>query len=922
MSIAEFYIMNGLDPFNNEFDDDYYDFFYDGYDSDYLYDYNDYRYGFSDSEYSACDSDDFFLEMCLPSRHFPDKKQFPVEWVRRAMSMKSDNLHALTALPLGESISDKLELPLLEQLWESLSYLKEIVSFGMLRVQNTDHKVSDADGHSSRGIDIWKSSIECFSSLPKDAQNIADQWFHWCNDLYIDTLQSLTPAGLPYIVWVSIVKHLSRERYSESRTLHTQIGTVYEDNDNKIIERFLLRNCILRVTELIRIFYRCLFGELEWMDITINKIKFSIPALLQGFNLSMNRLSQFLDSTLKPTSTFLDYSLSKTFTMDMGEFVCDETDEVSCPDEFDLLKVVQADLGNQNSSRYFAMLTAHDEEVGAYNLLCISKDSLDTPLNSEDYFSENASMISTECPLLFCSENLVAGLGVNDQKSLRLTVWDMSEKSCRYYGREIGEKWKEVFPEIWPISLSDLKIKGINKCSNTMTVVFQVKNSCLIAKYDLIVSTTITKCDLKDSSVKAESDFQKGPSHFRLQQNQLNLFENSYPLGYRGTTAYVMNMEENQSLELVDLNNPDDPSYKIDIESGTNWKMQFDSDPSSDLCILYKDSKVQVRRLDQELTLVKELTLNLSYLTRSPIPKNLELHFFNSTVYGFIENQAHTCSMKEDYLKQTPKHERCNLTLDHFLQDRLLNTAGGKDLHFLCYIDTAEQELLCLDWENDHFNARNDFGEGYLFSEEIPLEKALVGFNSRGEVVKLSADSNIENFYLDSDKTAVVCDCFGLSFSIINIHTAMKDAKDMWLPNVQKVNELLKKDKERLEALRIEQEKIRKKLEEDRLKREEERLKREEATKAIKNTISKYIQQGKTVTATIEKWLLQEGYGFANVSVNERNGAKGTQSIFVHKSFVTSKERKHLRKGTSFQCQLKWESNRPRPKAVNVKLLI
>ena len=885
MSIAEFYLMNsryyngydvGLDIYN-PFDDDHDDhlhFAYDDmYDSDAYYD--------SDHSFNGRSDSDEFLETCLPPRFFPDPKKFPVEWMRRALKIRSEHCIPLTALPVDIDVrpSEKLEIPIFEHLWESLFYLKKITSVGMLRVENSESGI--CDDKDKMTTCIWKNSVECFSFFPKDTQDKVDCWFGMFNDLFVERIQSLIPSTLPYIAWVSIISHLSREKYSDNRTLLTKIGTISEDKDAQIMERFMIRECILRIVEITKIFYRCLHSELAWDIITVIKIKQTFPTLLKGLETSIDRLLHYLETPSEGISKFVDYSVKSNYSKNMSSFMDLKMAGNEIKD-FDILKMVPASKDHQSNSNYFTMFFPDNEKENSYHLLCIDKNSKVYSKESVTYFFEQKALLSNQPPQLFCSADLVAGIGSDTQNGIELTVWDfdLPEKRSKLNMKNIEKGWTAVHLDKEPIKLADLKIRGLVKCSKHTYVMFHNGDSCFIADYEL-----------------------EGLSSFK--QKRISLFENSVPLGVHNTTAFVL---KEDVLVMLDIIDPDNATANK-IRCGKEWKMQFNSNPESDsdLCILYRGNRVQIRKLDHELSLVKELTADWDCYPNSVLCNALELHFFDNMIYGFINNKANKIpNTNEDFFKETEEKDRDKCSLRSFLADRFINDTEH-DMHFLLDTDSAEKGLIGLDWRGQSYDGPyHDMVENIFQSANVDIENVLTGFNRDGELVKLSM--NVNDSFLKCDRQSIVCKCSAFSFVNAKVFKTLKETKDLMLPSVEKVFDYLREDEKKREALEKEQEEYKKMF-------EEKRRLMEEKEKKIKDTVKEYVELGTTVKATIHRWLYAECYGFATIDIDE-----GKQDVFVHKTCVPNKSRKYLKEGTSLQCQLKWDPNHPRPKAVNVKL--
>ena len=868
MSIAEFYLMNSryYNGFDMELD------IYNPFDDDYDH------HSLIDSDWSDCfgspDCRSYvgLMEICLLPHFFPDCKKFHNEWMRQVLLIQSNNNYPLTKLPVHESISEKLELPLFEQLWECLFYLKEIFSVGMLRVESTSVSFDD---DSEMAQEIWKRSIECFSSFPKETQESFDCWFNWVNDILIDSIQSHIPVSLPYIAWISIIRHLSKVKYSENRTLTSKIGTISRYKEYQMTERVIIRKCILSICDIITFLYQFLFSEIN-ITTNIVTIKHAFSTLFRGFSHCMERFSHFLRASESNTK-FLDYAGVNNFSTELSSLVNKNDSYKEAANTFDLLKTVMSCSIYQNNNDYFSLLIPENEKKGIFHLLCFNKDSIEDSENLDCFIVLNA-LQSEKPPQIFCSGNFLACLSSDNTDDFELSVWNVPGKTKLFHLKEVMRGWKEFISEACAMSSSNIKLRGIMECKTELLIIFHISNSsCIISKYE---------------NKAAQSSSGKN----------LHLLENNIPLGVYKSSVLLMDIQD-QQLIMMDLKDPDDwhITCKTSFKCGDDWRMQCDSSPNSDLCILYQSNSLQLRRLDNNLTLLKEFKIDLE--SSIPHSDKLEIHFFDNLIYGIINKEDLPLTINE-YLKQTEEKDRTkSFAFEKFLQERFENK---NDVFFIIDSDAVENGPLYLNWKKPFCYTSFDAVNGNI-PDSTDLEVFMTGFNKKGDLVKLSVNFDMNECLLDKD--GANCMSSVVSFGSTNVFFTFGQSQDEILKSVHQVSELLEKEEEKnAEMIRVQKE-YKKKM-------EFEQQKRKEALEKLKEEVENYIKCKTYVKVIISKWMHAEGYGFAKLKLQA-----GDQDVFVHKTCVTGKDRKHLHSGTALQCQLEWDSNHPRPKAANVKLL-
>ena len=906
-----------------------------GYESDDYY--NDYFDDSDDSDYT-CHSDqsyDAFYDLCHSPSLFPDTKKFPVECARRLSKIRSALLHPFSEIPPYQSVTEKLEIPIFELLWECLSYVKHAMSVGLGRVAIPGEGSDDVN----KGImKMWNSSVDCISALPGTADAMCNHWFVWCNDLLIEILQSLISFKIPYTAWESIIFHLSSDSTWANKTLLSKIGTISKDEKTQIIERILIRECILRSVDLTRVIYRVLYSRQS--DLNVGKIKKKFPLLLNKFTNSMEHYACFLDST-EPSSKCITHSVRNQFPL----FISDHSDQVLDlqQDEFNILNMVGASAGCQNGSDHFTMFIADCEDSGeedSYHLLCIDKDRLDNEQNARFVFVSGA-LYSQKPPEIFSCKGMVSGIGFEDEKRKTLTVWNIMSDEVPFERQgifssdfeKITNLWKKSEPKLILRTGDDVKICGIKKLDKTIKLMF-----CVAPLQNL------EDAELFSSCIIAEYDLDAFSSRFSfLKPNlQFSLFSNAIPLGTHKNMAFVMHFTTNM-LCVYDIEQKNDVVIsKTSFECGKDWKIQFNYNPDITTCLLYKRNNLQIRELDEDLTLLKELTLDLDHLPQLNL-NSFEFQFCDNILYGFLNVQE---NLNETQSKFASKEAACDFDCDTFLNKRF---ADAHTVHFLVDLNSDDKEVVYIEFD-DNAHECTSIVDSFRDYGSVYVQFCLTGFNKSRELVQLSMGLDVDEVECLDLKISALCP--SIDFATVHFYKSFKDMTDSMLPEVEKVlsrhkDEVadreanMKKEKELLEKLRKENEererkRVAKKTKEDqrRQRKRQQNIKAEKERKAAQvdqpktsaqgssresgkaGKLKEHIANGAVFTSTISAWLPYKHYGFSTVEVDQ-----GKQSVFVHESCIVNSDRSNVRIGSSIQFQLRWTQPHPRPKAINVKLL-
>ena len=913
-------------------------YYSDEYDDEFSLDDSDY----SDYSYSSNRSIDAFYEVCHSPSLFPDVAKFPVEFARRVSKIRS--AHKYSLLETAEyraisSVTEKLDIPIFEHLWECLFYLKQIITVALDRIEIP----METSGVNKGIANIWNSSIDCISALRGADNGICNNFFVWCNDLLIESLQSLIPIQIPYTAWEFIVFHLSSDSSSTTRKLLTQIGTISRDRKTQIVERLLVRDCILRSADLTRVLYRILYSRQS--SLNVDQVKQKLPLLLNGFSISMERFMCFLESS-EPSSKCINHSVKNQFSLYINDQFCKEPDLAQ--DEFDLLKMVGASSGYQNGSSHFTMFIADSEdseEEDLYHLLCIDKNCIDKEITS--YIFVSGAIRSEKPPLLFSCESLVAGVGFEDKNKKTLTVWDVSdEEPFKGQGEVIfhsefegmTSSWKKIDPQFNSSFFlnDDVKIVGIARFDKTIKLMFSIIPFCSEAS------------ERHPSCMIAEYELDKFVSKFPFFKSKLqqSYFPNAMPLGIHKNMAFIMDLETS-ILFVYDINQ----AYKVvitkvSLDCGQDWKIQFNSNPDAKSCLLYKGNHLQIRELDEELTLVHDISLDLDHLSQHY--HSFEFQFCNSVLYGFLNFQENLHETKDKFLEYNDGH--IDPFYEDFLSDRFAN---AHVVHFLVDLDSDDKEVHYLDFDSNVSECGDRFVDSINNYASVDIQFCLTGFNKRQELVQLFMKLDVEEVESDDDKLTAMCSEF--KFSTVQFYEEFKDMTKSMLPDVEKVITRHETEVAEVEAQKKREqeliEKLLKETQEQNRKREAKKAKEEQRKqrkwqqriKADKDRKAKEVEQpsssaqgpssskdeselvvevkehiarGTVFTSTITAWLPHKRFGFSTIDVKA-----GKQSVFVHESSFVSHERRNVTTGSVIQFQLRWNQIHPRPKAVNVKLL-
>ena len=759
-------------------DDDLNFFYCDEYwdsDTDYSLDYDsDYYYYDNDSDgensYLSDDSEKFhrgeFHEFCHRPSLFPDSREFPVEYARRISKIRAAQRLPLEYAAACHSIMERLRFPIFEELWECLLYLKEIMSVALERddaaIQKPDVNTGVAD--------IWKNSMSCTSVLGKSTYDLCSNFFVWCNDHLIDTLQLLIPFKIPYNVWETIVLHLSNDGTSKNRALLTNLGISSSGDKAQIFEQLLIRKCILKCTDIVRVFYCVLYASLLHPNNEL--LKWKIIVLLSEFQSSMECYICFCDGIESLRNVGIHHSIRNNLSL----YIDDHFDP--CQDEFDLFKIVGASTGYENGSQHFTLFIADNEnpiEEYAYHIMCIDKNYVDAVENvSFTYIPE--ALFSERPPLIFCCSGLVAAIGFRTGYKT-LTVWDFSDKGpSEEQGEKIFSSYIEKIAISWGNNESgfnsslfkegDVSIAGMVKHKNKLKVLFQILPAC--GDWN----------KLTPSCVIAEFILNESPYNFSFFKHKpLNLyFENSKPLGIHKNMAFVMHLGT-QNLCVYDIFQQKEVVIaKAEFECGKDWQIQFDSKPDSKSLILYNGPNIEIWNLDEDLALVNAFSIDLHL--PSPSYGSFEFQLYGNILYGFLNHQHHLHTVPSDFSVLRDEY------YESYLKRRFAN---AHMVHFMVDLRSEEKEVRYLDFESNHNESEGidmDISEFDWTCNAIQL--CLSGFNKRGELIWLSMKVNVEDVYCSSNGK-LNAPCLSVQLATVQFYESMLDMEKSMLADVEKI---------------------------------------------------------------------------------------------------------------------------------------
>lgn len=937
-------------------DDDGVNFFYRdeywGSDTDYSLDYDsDYYYYDNDSDGETSYSSDFsekfhsgeFYGFCHRPSLFPDSKEFPVEYARRISKIRAAQRLPLEHAAASYSIMERLNYPIFEELWECLLYLKEIISVALERDDAAIQKPDISTGVA----DIWKNSMSCTSVLGKSTYDLCSNFFVWCNDHLIDTLQLLIPFKIPFNVWETIVLHLSKDVTSKNKALFTNLGITSIGDKAQIFERLLIRKCILKCTDIVRVFYCGLYAS--FFDPNNELLKGKIIVLLSEFKSSMECYISFADGIESLTNVSIHHANRNNLSL----YIDDHFDP--CQDEFDLFKIVGASTGYQNDSQHFTLFIADNEipiEKDAYHIMCIDKNCVDAAENVSFIYVPEA-LFSERPPLIFTCSGLVAAIGFRTGYKT-LTVWDFSDKGP-FEGQ--GEKIFSSYIEkvAWGNNDSgfnsslfkegDVSIAGMVKLENKLKVMFRILPACGVTP-----SCVIGEFFLNESSYNF-SFFKEKPLHL--------YFENSKPLGIHQNMAFVLHLGT-QNLCVYDIYQQKEVVIaETKFECGKDWQIQFDSKPDSKSLILYNGPNIEIWNLDEDLVRVDAFSIALHL--PSPSDDSFEFQLYGNILYGFLNHQDHLHTVSSDFSDLSDEY------YESYLRRRFAN---AHMVHFFVDMRSEEKEVCYLDFESNYLESEGiDMDISEWACNAIQL--CLSGFNKRGELIWLSMEVNFEDIYRSSNGK-LNAPCLSVQFATVQFYESMQDMEKSMLPDVEKILCLQKSElartkrkenshKEAEKQIRLKE--ARKSAEDKRRLRKWQHMihadKERKAAAYLQGSfsgdtdvsgddtdddfdadddddkdddtsdgdettdgdssvvnLSRQIADGTFFTSKIDKWFPDRHYGFSEVLCNNK-----VQSVFIHESNIGNRKDKEIRTNGLIQFQLKWNKKYPRPNAINANLL-
>ena len=821
-----------------------------------------------------------------------------------------------------------------ERLWECCCALHYLVKTGLERKEKSENKKEDCDEDClceeceiirdperyRQMMDIQHDSVTAFSEfLSSYVLDLASYWHTWSNNTLIGYLQKLIPFSLPPLIWKKITSYLTDDSYF---ALILEVGTISKTEKVQVLEKSLLQECILLCCELVK-----MFGLVLYTSNTRENIKYlsaSISKTMQLFSSAMMRL----DSLLNPEN-----SSSKVLNMSMKNESSGLVDDVvgafnskSQDCMFFVMSFICANDEFENNSPYFVWLEKGSNSKKIYRLIYAKKDIL-ASRDRKDIIKMKTpgnfiTIFSDERPVVHCSGSIMAVVTSEEteQGKLRrfLWVWDL-----------------EVSPdqEIYKYKLDRLTAV-YNKRGMATVGIFAVGNVGLSKKGTLLSVVVDMRFKLAEKDSKSVCMFvltydTQNFGKEKAAPKPKTMLADAMSIGVHKNYVFSIRIGVDTMLILQDLDKNLKPLTMVEWNKDNPWEVRFNCNPEKNTCILYRKNEIQLRKLDDNLTFIRDITLIFEGC--SPL-RDPCYQFFNETLYGLRRYQIQESMVENRYAKIV------NNDIDSAEEVHALFSRAFHEYDEQFVIDLAEENIEPIYFETARpirkFTRPND-------PSCVTYKVSFTGFSPSGDLQQITFTSFKNDCSYDQfGETGLYSGCHSASVVTVRFYNS---PQNLFVDSISDIDMLLGEYSETLAKIDRDEEERNKKIKEMERKIVEAESKRKELESTIaglkaknsnkgkrrkftrgmftdvperKERAMKYINDGTRFDCILTSWSKADYYGFGDIVIEDY-----VESVFVHgSSLLNAKGHVALCRGSLVQFRIEWDLNKPRPKAVDTMI--
>ena len=379
--------------------------------------------------------------------------------------------------------------------------------------------------------------------------------------------------------------------------------------------------------------------------------------------------------------------------------------------------------------------------------------------------------------------------------------------------------------------------------------------------------------------------------------------------------------------ETLSIHDACQPSMIInEIPWTKDWKIKFNNKPDDNTCLIYSKEYLQIRKLDVDFSLIKTLELNFNCSSMNEADVEYSVH--GSLAYGHIIH--HPLDIIFENHSEETKHS-------------LQKLFTGADQHFLIDLGNCDPDPIYFNNQSGERSLGESDQEELMCSEVLELKHQFSGFDSNGDLVitRMSGDFeweempeeclnpcftdiSISTFKMHESYSSMIgfySEKAGVIFNLymrekIKLEETNKRLKEHY-ENVRKMQEKMEREKEARNMKKVERKKNQtKRRMQSQLERKENQPPRPATN--LNATVQDAISQKQTFVSVIHAWFQDRRYGFTSVQIGGQN-----QDVFISESCVSNNHRngKVFRTGARIEFCLRWDYNKPRPRAIDVSFV-
>ena len=820
-----------------------------------------------------------------------------------------------------------------ENLWECCWYLQRLIETGCKRSASKkrfdgtedceDSNESDPNFENGKLItNIYQNSVVAFSEyLSPYILDLPRYWNNWCHKLLAGFLQKLVPFPLPPLIWSKIISYLTPHVDLLSCGIileNFKIGTISKTEKFQVLERSILQESILLCSELVK-----MLGLLLYSHRSIEDVKYlsaSITRTLQVFNSTMMRLETLLNVHRKPgsSSKCLNLCLRNEFRGKISD-VISAFNSQSQDSMFFITSFICGNDEFEYNSPYFVWLEKGSRSDQVYRLIYVKKSVLASTAHQQiakmTSPGDVVEIFSKDRPAIHCSGSVVAVVSSEETKTGQrrwfLRVWDLDASPHKELFKYKLDRLRAVYNKraMATEEIAGVGEVGLTKKDSKISIVVTVRFKLRCGSRS--VCTFVLAFDMLGGPAAGE----------KIPPKPKNMLTDSMTVGVFKKYVFAIRIGAEPMLILQNLENSLRPLTMVDWDQENPWEVRFNCNPETNTCILYRRNEIQLRKLDDSLTFIRDVTL--CFEGCSPL-RDPCYQFFDNTLYGWRRYSVQESTAENKFAKIINDLEDVEDMRAFFMRG-----FHSYDEQFV--IDLAEESAEPVYFDTlrplTRYTKPND-------PSRITYRAFFTGFNPSGELQQMvftsvTNDCSHDDFgnsgcYSGCQTVNLVSVKFlgsvqGLVWALIpDINNALQEHSDALAMVAKEEEERLKRIREE-EQRKMELETKRKalvaKIAAEKKGKQFDRYTDYGDLAERRRRASKYINNCARFDCIITRWSVQDCYGFGEILIEGK-----VESVFIHGNSFLNKKPNHVRKGSLVQLRIEWDLNRPRPKALDTRM--